>query len=846
MASVAELEKALKNPNVKKLLDVIATAEGADYGTLFGGKTTSDFSKHPNVSTKFTETTGNQNVTTAAGRYQFLKGTWDGVAKKYGLKDFSPRNQDLAAVALIKSRGALGDVLKGDLTGAIGKLGNEWASLPSSTAPQPKKSWAEIEKMVGSGGKMPNRASSKAEIDALLKAYDQSKAKTDQSINPKAKGVSVDQLLKAYDDKKESQLSEEARNLRNLDYAEPTAPVEKTSPTIGQEIKGGLETLATLGTGATTGAIGQVAGTFKGVAQELINGEFGTPQAAQRIAQSAAQGAEVGTYAPRTETGQRNVQAVGEILEPVGAIAPALAPELGALRNIGKAAGDIAPAAIQKASPAVQQATQKVTQPIANVAQSVKSGVSSVAQKVTGSEQQSMSGIGAADVLPAEQRQKLFEQFDVSPTEAQVSRDTTQLAELYNTARKGGEPGKIVQSKLDEQQSQLEAKLNDIIEAKDARSIDAEDIGANIKGALGTQFKVEQVKQRKAYESVRNSEGAKGKVDLSTTPKYSDDYLAKKSEEGISPETRNILEFINEESSVGSSKVYDVMKNDAIRLGIADKDSNGNLVPKPKGQEPNINQIEEWRKRAGSTGSKSDAGDIRAQTQIKSMIDNYLDNSGSNLFKNARKKFAEFKDEWSNKAIITDLIQLKKGGSTDPKVIDERVIERITRPTTSQKDLEFVKTMIEKSEGGKQAWNDLQASIIDHIKSEAYSGAADTSGNPTLVFNRMDKAIKKLDGKTQRLDTLLGKAEADKMRDASELARIIQTVPPNTGVNWSNTATALAATIDGIIFGSTGMPAPLATSLRLAMKYIKDKKDVARAQHIVRKFEKESTSKGKF
>ena len=46
-----------------------------------------------------------RGMTTAAGRYQFLKGTWDGAARQYGLKDFSPQNQDIAALALMAQNG---------------------------------------------------------------------------------------------------------------------------------------------------------------------------------------------------------------------------------------------------------------------------------------------------------------------------------------------------------------------------------------------------------------------------------------------------------------------------------------------------------------------------------------------------------------------------------------------------------------------------------------------------------------------------------------------------------------------------------------------------------------------
>ena len=148
---MANPQQYLNNPNVRKLLDVIASAEGVKHGynTIFGNERFSNLSAHPNVRKQFRQTDGRTNFTTAAGRYQFLKDTWDGLSRQYGLKDFSPQSQDIGAIALIMQKGALNDVLKGDYRGAIQKLGSTWASLPSSPYAQPRRSQAEIDKLLG-------------------------------------------------------------------------------------------------------------------------------------------------------------------------------------------------------------------------------------------------------------------------------------------------------------------------------------------------------------------------------------------------------------------------------------------------------------------------------------------------------------------------------------------------------------------------------------------------------------------------------------------------------------------------------------------------------------------------
>lgn len=144
-----DLTPLLENPNVRRYLDVIAQAEGtaqyADpYRVAFGGSTMADLARHPGIARSFKQTDGKTNTTTAAGKYQFLERTWNDVAGKLGLTDFSPRAQDLGALELMRRSGSLDDVLRGDYGSAIRKDGRTWASLPSSPYAQPKRSAAFI------------------------------------------------------------------------------------------------------------------------------------------------------------------------------------------------------------------------------------------------------------------------------------------------------------------------------------------------------------------------------------------------------------------------------------------------------------------------------------------------------------------------------------------------------------------------------------------------------------------------------------------------------------------------------------------------------------------------------
>lgn len=142
-----ELESYLDNKNVQAFLGLIrdteGTAKGADPYRVYGGNTKNqikDLSKPDFKRWGFTQTDGKKNTSSASGAYQFLERTWNGLAKQHGLTDFSPRSQDLGAIALLKQSGALDAILKGDFDTAVKKANRTWASLPGSPYAQHTRS----------------------------------------------------------------------------------------------------------------------------------------------------------------------------------------------------------------------------------------------------------------------------------------------------------------------------------------------------------------------------------------------------------------------------------------------------------------------------------------------------------------------------------------------------------------------------------------------------------------------------------------------------------------------------------------------------------------------------------
>jgi len=125
-------EHSIEGDRVKAFLDTIAAAEGTatpdGYRTQYTGTKFASFSDHPREM-KCGRRYGKKLCSDAAGRYQFLSTTWDRFAKKFGVRDFSPENQDLVAIELIREQGALGDIEAGRWSSAVKKLAYIWPSF---------------------------------------------------------------------------------------------------------------------------------------------------------------------------------------------------------------------------------------------------------------------------------------------------------------------------------------------------------------------------------------------------------------------------------------------------------------------------------------------------------------------------------------------------------------------------------------------------------------------------------------------------------------------------------------------------------------------------------------------
>lgn len=182
MGSYQDYAQYLSNPNVVAFLAAIADGEGANYNTYYGGGTFNNNGPHP-----CRTVTAGKYSSTAAGRYQFLCSTWQGLVNNYGLPNYmSSQNQDIGAIILLSGLQAIAPLMRGDLQTAIQRANHTWPSLSGGT--QQTRTYAQNLNTYNRNGGILSAAVPVDQVDQTAGAGvpDQSNSSTDNSVDNSA------------------------------------------------------------------------------------------------------------------------------------------------------------------------------------------------------------------------------------------------------------------------------------------------------------------------------------------------------------------------------------------------------------------------------------------------------------------------------------------------------------------------------------------------------------------------------------------------------------------------------------------------------------------------------------
>lgn len=613
---------------------------------------------------------------------------------------------------------------------------------------------------------------------------------------------------------------EELATIAEQHYAAMTTPAQAPAQerTLGERLTGAGEAALTTGTGLTTGAAGMIGGTVKGLGQAILDGSFGTQDAANLVEEQAMKGAEAGTYAPRTQAGQEYAQNVGEVmaataplmgfggeLSQIGAGMRAAAPAVRAaseplIAGAGRAS-EIAGSGAMKAVEAVREMPTRAAEAV---------GLRAPAEMAQSGARPSVGAAGVdAATLRAQKAANL--PVPVALTKGAETRNPDLLA--FEKEQIKSELGQPLRTRAEENSVQIMQNFDTLLDRTGAEMPDMAATGNKVVDALGKGYKAARNETSLAYNKARASKESKAVVDPSTKVSIG---------EGENALNTSLTDYLNSKvQGVPSAAVTDSARKILVKMGLAAEDDAGNLVGKPA----TVGQLEDFRRELSGTAKWDDKTGIRDETILKKITDAQTEPVSGPLYKEARKLRADQARKFESRAIVARLLNNRKG-MDDPQVAVDQVFQKSVM-NGSPEEITFLKRVLNTSgPDGQQAWKELQGATLKHIKDEATKGMGmDSNDNPLVSTAKLHGVINQLD-KNNRLDIVLGKQNAQIVRDLNDVARYVTTVPPGTLVNTSGTSGAIMAAIGeaGATGALTGLPLPVISILKALGRQVKDNK----------------------
>lgn len=550
-------------------------------------------------------------------------------------------------------------------------------------------------------------------------------------------------------------------------------------------------------TGATSGLIAGALGGANQIGKDLVGlatqGRAYQPE--QSVGDAASQAAAGMTYAPRTETGQ-------EIMGAVGDAAQAMAPMAGLSGPAAIIGASVRPSAamlVASAKPAVAQATKALQEGATAATQLLKERgiIGGQVKPAAGT----MGSAGAAATDMANQRiataQALPQPIDL--TKGQATRDFQQQRFEAETA-KDPRLGQPLRERSMEQNRQLGANFEAMIDETGAQATNAIETGRAVDKALVQAAAARKNEYRTKYREAEKAGQMQEPVSLQPLADYLNANRAGRTSAPILDTIARELDV----KGVGQGALAD-----------------GSLVA----GDATLSQTEAIRKAVNRFVKDNDPNDVRVGVEIKNVIDGITEGKGGEIYQEARKARQRYAQLFEDNAIVSNLLRTRRGTS-DRQVALEDVFRK-TILNGDRASLGRLRRTLQVAGGeqGSQAWKELQGATVRHLLDEATKGAGtDAAGVPMFSAAKLNNAVRAMDA-DGKLDFVLSKQGAQTVRDLNEISKVVLTTPPGT-VNTSNTASVvLAAIAEAGLNGSiTGLPIPVLTGLKVLSQQVKDAK----------------------
>lgn len=584
-----------------------------------------------------------------------------------------------------------------------------------------------------------------------------------------------------------------------------TEPVKEETG-IAEKALGVGEVALSAITGATTGTIAGALGGANQMGKDIVGlvRDGASYRPAQSVGDAAAQAAAGLTYAPRTETGQEIIGAVGEAaqnLVPMAGLGGQVAAITAGARPAAAQAVRTAAQVKEAAKPVITQATKALQEGADAATQILRDrGIITQPKPTAGT----MGSVGAAGTDMAAQRAATAGALPqpIALTKGQASRDFEQQRFEAETA-KDPRLGQPLRERTAEQNRQLAANFEAMIDESGAQATNAIETGRTVDKALTQAAAARKNEYRTKYKAAEK---------------------AGQMEDPVS--TESIVRFLEENSSANAPELaggtLGIVQRELVRLGGAEM-QNGRLVPR----ELPLRQVELLRRQVGNAmdAAPDNATNMRMGAQIKELIDQQTEGMGGDLYKEARASRRRYAQLFEDNAIVSNLLKTRRG-TADRQVALEDVFRK-TILNGDRASLSRLRRTLQVAGGeqGGQAWKELQGATLRHLLDEATKGVGtDAAGVPLFSAAKLNNAVRALDA-DGKLDFVLSKQGAQTVRDLNEIAKVVLTAPPGT-INTSNTASVILAALaeSGATGAMTGIPLPILTGVKVLSQQVKDAK----------------------
>lgn len=549
--------------------------------------------------------------------------------------------------------------------------------------------------------------------------------------------------------------------------AQVSAPAAKPADEgFMRTLAGALEVPLAIG----TGTIGGVVGGLAGVAKSVTGGNYGTQQGVREGAETAGAVSNALTYQPRTQTGGKLLESIGNAINDSGIVGVPI-PELNALART--------------AGPVRNAMTDMTRAGVAKTADAAVAGKNYLTEMtgMTPAQKPGMVGVGAAmtdeAMLRAQRAQDL--PVPINLTKGQATRTFEQQRFERETAKLP--EGERLRQRFADQNHQVLQNFDAWLDETGAAQPNLRGTGETVVKALSDKKATIKAEVNAAYGKAREAGHMSDPVDVSSLSSYVE----------------------KNRSAARNAPILSTIEDEITRLS---KD----------GKTISLNDVEELRKMVGKLSEPGTPNGHYGQEALR-MIDDVSRDKGGPLYQQARRTYENYAKQFKDRAVVDKLLRTKPG-TADRSVAFEDVFKHSVLDG-SLDDVRHMRRVLQTAgPEGEQAWRELQGQSINQMKESITANVArNERGQPIVSPAALDKIVRGLDA-DGKLDFIFGKKAAQQLRDVNDLAKDIYTSPPGS-VNSSNTASVLIGLLDTAISGMSGVPLPIGTAINFGVKKVK-------------------------